>query len=162
MTTEAQINYFDDEAEKPEPPPQTLERLMTLAADAKALESEINADSVALAEKQDRLDKILKEHIPDIMDGLGLEDFKLKDGSKIVVKDDIKCGISEANKPAAHMWLRENEFDGIIKTQVIVAFGKGEAEEAERARTALIEAGFLEATVNDSVHHSTLKSFVKE
>ena len=117
---------------------------------------------MALSEKQDRLDKILRGYIPDIMTELGLEDFKLTDGSKIVVKDDIKCGISEERKPVAFEWLRANEYDGIIKTNVSVSFGKGEAELAEQARDALIEAGFRDAAIVDSVHHSTLKSFVKE
>lgn len=157
----SEIDYFADEQEAP-PPPATLERLIGLAVDAKALEAEVLADTIALAEKQDRLDKILRERIPDIMDELALEDFKMTDGSKITVKDDIKCGISEERKPIAFQWLRENDFDGIIKTNVSVAFGKGEAADAEKAKQALIEAGFTSAEINDSVHYQTLKSFVKE
>lgn len=158
---EPSIDYFDDPVEEPKPQP-TIERLVGLAAEAKDLEAQLIADNIALAEKQDKLDKILRERIPDIMEELGLEDFKMVDGSKITVKDDVKCSISEERKPAAFEWLRENEYDGIIKTNVAVAFGKGEAADAERAREVLIEAGFTDAEITDSVHHSTLKSFVKE
>ncbi len=160
--TEPQIDYFADEPTQEAAPPATLERLIALATEAKALESELIADNIALAEKQEKLDKILKERIPDIMEELALEDFKMKDGSKITVKDDIKCSLSEERKPAGFAWLREHEFDGIIKTNVSVGFGKGEAEQAEKARLALIEAGFTDAAVTDSVHPATLKSFVKE
>ena len=157
-----QIDYFEDEGDSRVADFPTIERLVGLAAEAKDLEQQLLADQAALAEKQDKLEKILRERIPDIMEELGLEDFKMVDGSKITVKDDIKCSISEERKPAAFGWLRENDFDGIIKTAVAVSFGKGEAAEAERARDALIKAGFTDAEVSDSVHHSTLKSFVKE
>ena len=76
----SEIDYFDDLPEV-EKPPATLERLIALAADAKTLEAEVLADTMALSEKQDRLDKILRGYIPDIMTELGLEDFKLTDGS---------------------------------------------------------------------------------
>lgn len=159
--SEPQIDYFADEAEAPKPP-ATLERLTKLAEEAQTLERVINEMTIALADKQDQLDKILRTEIPDIFTELAIEEYKLKDGSKMTVKDDIKCGISEERKPAAFQWLRENNFDGIIKTNVSVSFGKGEAEMAEKAKEALIEAGFTEAVVDDSVHWQTLKSFVKE
>ena len=154
------IDYFDDI--EVEAPPATIELLINHAEEARELEREILKDSIALSEKQDKLDKILRGYIPDIMKALRLEDFKLEDGSKITVKDDVKAHISEENKPIAHGWLRENDYDGIIKTEVTVNFGKGESADAERAREALIAAGFTDAEINDSVHHSTLKSFVKE
>lgn len=160
--SEPQIDYFDDNPQQEAAPPATLERLIALAVESQELEKQIIADTIALSEKQDNLDKILRQRIPDIMEELALEDFKMKDGSKITVKDDIKCSLSEERKPAGFAWLRQNEFDGIIKTNVTVTFGKGEAEDAERARQALVDAGFVDATVVDSVHPSTLKSFVKE
>ena len=153
------IDFFDEPQE--EAPPATLERLISLATESKTLEEEILADTIALSEKQDKLSKILMERIPDIMDELALEDFKMLDGSKITVKKDVKASISEERKPAAFAWLRQNDFDGIIKTNVSAAFGKGETEQAEQARAALVAAGF-EATVAESVHYQTLKAFVKE
>jgi hypothetical protein len=154
------IDYFDDPVEAPQE--ATLERLTELAKDAVALEKELEADEAALKEKQGRLDKILMGYIPDIMKELDLEEYKLKDGSKIAVKEDIKTHLSEEHKPEAFAWLRANDFDGIIKTVVSANFGKGEADLAEKAREALVAAGFTQAALSDSVHHTTLKAFVKE
>ncbi len=153
------IDYFDTDNEQA--PPATLERLTALAARAKELEAEINADNAELARKQGDLDKILREYIPTIFTELGLEEYKLSDGAKITVKDDVKCSISEERKPIAHAWLRDHNFDGIIKTAVQAAFGKGEAQRAADACAILIEAGY-DASVTDSVHPQTLKSFVRE
>jgi hypothetical protein len=153
------IDYFEGADE--ETPPATLERLIGLAEESKILENEILNDTMALSAKQDRLSQILMERIPDIMEELALTDFGMADGSKITVKKDVKASISEERKPAAFAWLRANDFDGIIKTNVSAAFGKGEAELAEKARDALTAAGFS-ATMADSVHYQTLKAFVKE
>lgn len=156
------IDYFEGADEEAPKEPLTLERLTRLAAQAQQLEAIILDLTTQLATEQDKLDKILRGHIPEIFEALAIEEYKLLDGSKITVKDDIRCGISEERKPEAHGWLREHDYDGIIKTNVAVAFGKGEAELAEKARQVLIDAGFADASITDSVHHSTLKSFVKE
>jgi hypothetical protein len=156
------IDYFDDIPQASEEVQEaTLARLTELAVQSKELEKQITEASVKLAELQAANDKILSGHIPTIMATLGLEEFKLQDGSKVTVKQDVKCGISEERKPAAHAWLRENEFDGIIKTNLSLAFGKGEQEAVAKAQKVLAEAGF-DAAVSESVHNQTLKSFIKE
>lgn len=157
---EGGIDYFDDippvEAE-----PATLELLSRLAHESSALEKEIHADTVALEEKNSALMRLLRVRIPEIMQTLGMETFKLTDGSEVSVKADIKTGITEANKPAAFSWLEEHQFDGIIKTNVAAQFGKGEIENAKKALEALEAAGF-HGSMDRSIHPATLKSFVKE
>lgn len=162
-TKDTGIDYFEDgDAPKAEKPVATLERLTELATRAKELEREIDADTVLLEEKRGEYDRIVRVHIPTVMDELGMEEFKLVDGSKVTVKNDIKCGLTEERKPAAFQWLRETQNDGIIKTLVSLSFGKGEAAQAQEAVEALHQAGFGNAATDDSVHPSTLKSFVKE
>lgn len=155
-------NYFDEPNAPTERPKATLERLADLANEARTLEAEIAAATTALEEKRADYDRIVRAHIPEIMGELGMEEFKLVDGSKVTVKQDIKCGLTEERKPAGFAWLRDTQNDGIIKTQVSLAFGKGEAKDAEKAVEALHAAGFDNAATEDSVHPATLKSFVKE
>lgn len=154
------IDYFDEDL-KPQADEATLEVLTKLAKESVELEAEIAADTVALEEKQSKLGKLLRSRIPEIMKTLSMDEFKLTDGSVISVKSDIKCGITEVNKPAAFAWLESNDFDGIIKTNVSVAFSKGEMEKAQKAIEILQEADF-DAAMDRSVHPATLKSFVKE
>lgn len=154
------IDYFDDIPEK-KVEVKDLQLLARLAAESKELEATIQTKAVDLAEDQAKLDALLRKRIPEIMKELGMEEFKLTDGSKISIKEDVKCGITEANKPKAFEWLESTNNDGIIKTKVGVDFGKGEMEEAKKAIDALAEVG-LAATVDRAVHPATLKSFVKE
>jgi hypothetical protein len=154
------IDYFDDVGTVVTEP-ATLERLSNLAKQSIELERAINDATVALAELQGQHDKIMRRTIPDIMTELAMEEFKMSDGSVISVKEDIKCGLTEERKPAAFTWLEENHFDGIIKTSVNTAFGKGEVEKAKQLIEMIAAAGFS-AEMSRSVHPATLKSFVKE
>ena len=154
------IDYFEDERE-PEHEPATLERLTMLAFGAKELEAEIDRGKVLLAEMQNKYDKIMRVTIPEIMETLGVAEYKLIDGSVVSFKAEVKCGITEEHKPAAWAWLEEHEFDGIIKTEVHSSFGKGEMESAKAAVKVLLEEGY-DARIFREVHPQTLKAFVRE
>lgn len=154
------IDYFGD-APIAAPAPASLAELAKVAKESVDLETEINKDVVALEEKNAKLAKMRRVVIPEMMATLGMEEFKLTDGSTVSVKSDIKCGISEANKPAAYSWLEANNFDGIVKTNVKAEFGKGEMEDAKKALEALEAAG-VHGSLDRSIHPATLKSFVKE
>lgn len=160
MTDE--IDYFEgNNKEVAEAEPMTLKRFMSLAEKARVLEQEIIDAGDLLSDKQDNLNKILRDLIPSAMKELGLQEFTLTDGSKIKVEEILHASLSEERKPIAFAWLEERNFDGIIKTNVNSSFGKGETEKAKEALKALTEAGF-KASLERSIHAATLKSFVKE
>jgi hypothetical protein len=155
---EPPIDYFD---EVPAPPRATLERLTKLATEARDLQVQIADDTIALGQKQEKLNKITREFIPNIMDALAMTEFKLTDGSVVSVKDEVQCSITEDRKEGAFAWLTEHNFDGIIKTKVISEFGKDEIAAAKQALDVLTIAGFI-ARMDRNVHPMTLKAFVRE
>jgi hypothetical protein len=142
--------------------PATLERLALMTRRTDELEAEILAMTEQLAAKEAEKDKILCDLIPGIMDTLGLEEYTTVDGRKVKVSNDIKASINEANKPMAFQWLKECNYDGIIKTNVQLAFGKGEYEQALLAVQTLRDRGFSDVEIAESVHYQTLQAFVKE
>lgn len=126
------------------------------------------AQAVAAAEEalkvaKENFAKTEREDLPLLMQEIGMSSFKLEDGTSIEVTPDVQCAITEANRPAANLWLIENGFGGLIKTQVVTEFGRGDIEEAAKYQRLVIEQ-FPEHTpmVKDTVHPATLKSFVKE
>jgi TolA-binding protein len=167
VNIETGVDYFDDEpqfvADDETEVAQTsnLGRLSKLAAQARELEVEIEQLSLQMEEKNEKLTKIRREFIPDLMTELGIDEFKLSDGSKISVKDVVTASPKEENKPLMHAWLEEHGYDGIIKTKVATEFGKGEIDDARKAHQALIDAGY-HATLNRNVHYQTLQAFVRE
>jgi hypothetical protein len=99
--------------------------------------------------------------MPNMMDELGMKEFKMIDGRTISIDPKVNASIKEENRPAAYKWLEEKDFDGIIKTKVIAEFGKGDIETARKALDTLHDAGYG-ATMDRSIHAMTLTSFVKE
>lgn len=117
----------------------------------------------ALKKAKENFVKTEREDLPLLMQEIGMSSFKLEDGTSIEVTPDVQCNITDANRPAANRWLIENGFGGLIKTQVVTEFGRGEIEQAADYQRLVI-AQFPEHTpmVKDTVHPATLKSFVKE
>lgn len=102
------------------------------------------------------LRRVEQEDLPELMQELGLETFKLKTGETIEVKPEIDCGISDERRRAAHDWLTANGFGGLIKTEVVAKFGRDERE------AAVACAQQIGGEMIERVHPSTLKSFIKE
>jgi hypothetical protein len=108
------------------------------------------------------LQRIEQEDLPELMREVGMASVTLEDGSVIEVKEEVDCGISEERRPEAHKWLIDNGFGGLIKTEVVVAFGRGEQEAAEEFSAEVIQLTGQTPVVVERVHPATLKSFVKE
>jgi hypothetical protein len=128
---------------------QLAELLMKLRENVTRLEGELET-----AKKDMR--RVEQEDLPELMQELGLETFKLKTGETIEVKPEVECSISEERRAAAHGWLTEKGFGGLIKTEVVAKFGRDQRDEAVAC------AEKIGGEMIERVHPSTLKSFVKE
>lgn len=128
--------------------------LVTRLAELAQLEAQLHA-------ARDRLRQTAEVDLPGKMLEAGLRSFQLADGTGLQVEDVLHCGISKERTAEAVAWLRSTGHDGIVKTTVAVAFGKGQAADATSADAALRRAGFT-PTLADGVHPSTLKAWVKE
>lgn len=134
----------------------SLERIVALAKILRQRQDEVADLTTELADAKEALRKVEQEDLPELMRELGLELMRLEDGSVVEVTDEVNCAITEANREKAHAWLTENGFDGLIKTEVSVSYGRG-----ERAQ-AIVLAASIGGTMKEAVHPATLKSFVKE
>jgi hypothetical protein len=157
----APLDYWADlpEANVEELPAGT--RLLVQVNSANGLAADVARLEKELAEKQEELSKVKRELIPEIMKELGLEETTLTDGRKVVVKKKAKYSVPEEKAKAFYKWLEETENDGIVKTNVACEFGRGEMEQAKKAREILEQADFF-PSLNQSVHYQTLQSFCKE
>ena len=111
-----------------------------------------------------QLRRIVEQDLPKVMDQAGMTSFTLEDGSKLTVKAFYSASIPEDRKDEAFDWLKENDFDGMIKADVKVSFGKGEFEIAQSFLQFI--RGFNETVIQpeykENVHWQTLRAFVKE
>lgn len=111
-----------------------------------------------------RLQHLKMKDIPEAMAAAGLGSvMSLDTGEIIKIGEMITGNIPKEGeeRERALETLIDIGGEGIIKTTVIAEFPKGAYEEAERARDHLMAIG-VDATIAESIHHATLKSFVKE
>lgn len=139
--------------------------MKSLAAMAKrlaAVKKNIADLEEKLAKERKAESDIELDGIPELMKELEMKDFTLKDGTKIEVVDDLKCGITEDNRYEAHKWLVDGGFGGIIKTIVAQQYGAGEHAKATEDAEKISKLTGRAAQVIENVHASTLKAFLKE
>lgn len=105
--------------------------------------------------------QIAEDFLPTVMQEYGLSEATLANGLKVELREEVQASISEDNRAAAHCWLIENGFGGLIKTSVQVEFGRGEVDAAHVLAHELRQ-DHDSVLVKDVVHPATLKSFIKE
>lgn len=118
------------------------------------LTAELGVAKAALREVQE-------EHLPELMIEVGVSELKLADGRPLKLVEDCKAAITEKTHDEAVKWLIENNFGGLIKTEVVTRFPRGSHDRAVDACDKLA-AEFDEVELKEVVHPSTLKAFVKE
>jgi hypothetical protein len=107
--------------------------------------------------------RLEREDLPTLMQELGYKSIVLADGSVIDIVDDVETSISEARRTAAHEWLTEHGFSGIIKSAISMEFDRKELDEARRIAEEISElADGRPVSIQEKIHPMTLKAFVKE
>lgn len=141
----------------------SIKAISKLALDQVALELEIAETEKTLSELNAKLKKVSEIDLPNAMLEAGMRSFKLSNGGSVSVAKFYGASILVENRETAYAWMVENGHASLIKTGVEVNFGKGQEErdDAKKFLEELKEDGF-EAKLSESVHHSTLKAFVKE
>lgn len=113
---------------------------------------------------KEALRRVVEQDLPEAMDEVNMTEFKLEDGTSIKIKPFYSASIPEDRKEEAFGWLKENDFDGMIKAEIKVSFGKGEFEIAQSFLNFI--RGFNEIVIQpdykETVHWQTLRAFVKE
>lgn len=137
----------------------SLKRVVGLAQFMVQQKETVAAMKRDLQEAETALRRTETEDLPELMRELELSALTLPDGTVVSITDEISCGISAERAFDAHRWLSENGFGGLIKTAVVVEFGRDEREEAE-ALAVQLEAHHPQ--VAEKVHPATLKAFLKE
>lgn len=137
-----------------------LQRVVALANATVEQAAKVDQLKNDFEEAKKELRKLECEDLPELMREIGLESLSMP-GFKVELSDEVDASISEARRHAAHDWLSRNGFGGLIKTEVIVSFGRGEHDTAVEFVEEIEESGRVPELV-ERVHPGTLKSFVKE
>lgn len=153
----------DAESQEPAPADQ-LEKIKHFGEKQRSLTKQLAELENQVSLTKEALRRVMEQDLPEAMDAVGMTEFKLDDGTTIKVKPFYAASIPEERKDEAFEWLKDHDFDGLIKADVTVKFGKGEFEVAQSFLNFI--RGFNEKAIEpdykESVHWQTLRAFVKE
>lgn len=140
--------------------PTDIARVTALAGLLVNTAARIAAIEAELAAAQADYLRVEREDLPELMREVGLTKLTLTDGTEVTLTEEVTAAITEERRQAAHAWLREHNFGGLIKTLLTVPFGRGEEDEARRLAERIAEEH--ECSLDEKVHPMTLKAFVRE
>ena len=122
---------FGDDVAKPQG--TDLELLTGLAERLKEKTDEIAQAQTVVKALEAQARELAWNEIPELMENLGVSEFKLRDGSKITIKTDIRCSIpKDPEKRAEAMnWVSENGGEELIKRAFEITFDRHQGDEAK-------------------------------
>lgn len=139
----------------------TLDAMTGLARALLDADEAVGLAEADLKTKVETARVLREETIPGAMQELGLTQIKLSTGQTVDLKSVVYASIPAANKEEAFAWLAEHGFDGLIKTDVSITWGREALKNAvaffKRIRKKQPQAELIQA-----IHPQTLKAFVGE
>jgi hypothetical protein len=124
------------------------------------IEDWIAKQTERMAEAKANLNKIQLELLPEAMLAAGVQEFADESGYRVKVKQDVKAGITEANKEWCFKWLREHNAGDIIRNEFKITYGVGEDDRAKDLVSTLKEQA-QEFNQKEYVHSRTLPAFCR-
>ncbi len=134
-----------------------LKTLAQLAEKQAQAEAAVESAEAALKARKRELASLSETQIPELMDKLGLTEFKTTTGFKLVVDEKIRASITKKNKAAAFSWLRKNGHGKLIKTKVTLLPSEKDLAALRKGLKKLDE----DYSEDPSVHASTLSAFAR-
>lgn len=138
-----------------------VSEISLLARQLVGAEKEVERAEDILKRAKEDARRLREEALPSAMDEAGVKELTLESGEKITVTTEVYCSIPVAKREEAFAWLESNNFGGLIKSDVSVAFDRGDKSKAEALVQRLAAEG-LTPEMSTTVHPQTLKAFVKE
>jgi hypothetical protein len=140
---------------------QGLTSVAVLARQIRAKEVEIDSLEENLKQSKKQLQKLTDEEMPAMLAEIGIASFTLDDGSTVEVRQTYGASILVQNRETAYEWLRDHQYDDIIKNTVMCQFGRGEDDQASAFSMFAETQGFTPQQKTE-IHPQTLRAFVKE
>lgn len=147
---------------EPQGSPDTLEALHKSLEEVITLEDMVAQMEADLKAAKSTLHTMKSSRIPDLMDQLQMDRISFR-GWDVRVSDFVSGSLPKdpMKRAAALRWLEENDGAGLIKTELKLAFGKSQHNEALDLASRLETEGHA-PNVESGVHSATLQSFARQ
>ena len=142
-----------------------MQRLNTLVHEQLMAEEEVARAEDSLNRAKKKLARLSEYVIPDVMEEMGINEYKTNDGLTIKLKQAIRASISEVNRSDAFGWMTDHDHEAMIKTSIVIEKPAllDDFENADELKEALqLVMDNLPSTENKSIHSNTLSAFVRD
>ena len=142
----------------------TKKALANLIKQLESLVAEIDTAEAHVKRLKQEARRLQMEAIPEVMGDISRLDVTNPDTgvvASVTIKPFVSASIPQDRKEEAYEWLRTHGLDDIIKNHVVLSFGRGEDDSANKLMLDLEHKGFHPES-KTHIHASTLKAFVKE
>lgn len=167
----------DFEGDKAAPDESKLLIIVKHAERIQLLDKMILEQSLDLKELTDEKFNLEMAVLPELMTQLGIDKYKTTSGILVQMDPFVQASLPAAGAidkatgeekvaleeklQAGLQYLRDHDAESLIKSQVIIAFGKGE-ESQKQALVTQLEAEGHKTLAVETVHPQTLVSYIKE
>lgn len=155
--------YEEDAQVSGTPSKNKLKEIGALARRQLQLIKKVAAAEAKLETAKAELVAVEQKQLPDAMLEIGLLDFSLTNGTKVMVKNEAYANIKKDDVPAVIRWMDANGHGDLVKRDIKVGFGKGDAKLAD-ALAKFIREKYSKQKWSDAsgIHPQTLNAFVRE
>lgn len=140
---------------------QVSQKLFEKNEQAKQCLNTIEALEQKISEEKEKYKTITEYEMPSLLDELGINGVTLPTGEEVRIDTSLHAGIPENKKEEAFEWLRNNNHSDLIKSQIVVNFGRNEDNYVGVIKDQIKDFG-LKFEEKATVHNMTLKAFAKE
>ena len=144
--------------------PTELSKITLMARDLIGIASDIEYQEEQLSKLKREKHDIVARQLPELMAeaGMGSGDDITVDGWKFLLTEYVSGSWPKDpdQRAIAKCLLEEYDALGLLKTNVSMAFGRGEEKRAKMAAKAMSKFG--DPLVDENVHHSSLAAFARE
>jgi hypothetical protein len=137
-------------------------RIREIVARIERAQSELDVLELKAAGLKAAINSMLIEDLPGVFKEMEIEEARLDDGTTVRIREEVSCGITEANRARAMKWLRDNDYGGIIKTSATMVLPIEGNEELLDQLGKFAEDHDANLDHKEVIHPATLTSFVKE
>lgn len=140
-----------------------IKNIVTLASEMRDLENTIEELEATLKAKKEQFRRISATELPLLMGEIGLRQFKLSDGTSLLIKPILQVTLPVSDQPKveiADQWLKDNGHDGLVKTNIDVS-GVNEPQKIMEIKQAL-ERLRVQYNIKKAIHPSTLRGWANE
>lgn len=153
------------EEAKPQPTPGSggnlaevkgvVDRWLTLQAELSQAELLVKRLEASIKDIEEGL-------LPSMFEEAKMSKASLEDGTALTMDEEIYTSVPKDTKMQAIDWLIKHGGSGIVKTEVKQLFGTEQLDVAMKEYNRIAGRKGANVTIDQSVHASTLRSFIKE